>query len=106
MKSTPPRDCTKYKSLYPTDSANQEIAIPRLASDRNETAPERISAGSALPCVGLMAVRREFQPGLNRVDDLIEALYDLLSDSARNTATQTAKPIEAVDSACISGHTE
>jgi hypothetical protein len=53
-----------------------------------------------------MAVRREFQPGLNRVDDLIEALYDLLSDSARNTATQTAKPIEAVDSACISGHTE
>jgi hypothetical protein len=24
--------CTKYNSLYPTDSANQEIAILRLAA--------------------------------------------------------------------------
>jgi len=35
MRGRPARVSTKYKSLYPTDSEKQEIAIPRLASNQD-----------------------------------------------------------------------
>jgi hypothetical protein len=36
MRGKPATDSTKYNSLYPTDSANKEIAIPRLAAHRDD----------------------------------------------------------------------
>lgn len=103
--SAPPRGCTKYKSLYPTDSTNHEIAIQRLASDSGESGQSLPSLSSLV--VGLAAVRRRFQPGSTPVDDLVEALHELLTNGDDLAAVSPAvNPAELADSACVSGQPE
>jgi hypothetical protein len=107
MKTSPPRGCTKYKSLYPTDSANQKIAIPRIAGDCNSGLGERIFPESPLMPAGISAVRREFRPGTADLNNLIEALYELVSqipDSGKAPAPSNS--VQASDSACFSARTE
>lgn len=85
MMQTHPHDCTEYKSLYPTDSANQEIAIPRLASSRNDGQrarprpagfiPDQVLAGSSQDFI---PVQRIFQPRPAALEELLEVLHQLL----------------------------
>jgi hypothetical protein len=98
---------TKYKSLYPTDSGNQEIAIPRIATDCNEGAGERIAQEGSPATVGFSGVRREFRPGTADLNNLIEALYELVSQIPDSgTAPAPSNAVQAADSACISARTE
>ena len=51
MTSARPCNCTEYRSLFPTDSTKQDIAIPRLASsgEKSETAgPRDVRKGASM----------------------------------------------------------
>jgi hypothetical protein len=104
--SSPPIGCTKYKSLYPTDSTNQKIAIRRIAKySKQGEAPRNPQQASLL--AGLSVVRREFRPGTAAVDDLVDALFELLAANHDDTAGgRPSQPAKTVDSPCFSGQPE
>jgi hypothetical protein len=73
------RLCTQYKSLYSTNSGNQEATIGAIAG--NEISTTNAAAAETLPIIpGVVAIRRRFQPRLDRLEELIEALCELLTD--------------------------
>jgi hypothetical protein len=92
MTQTRPNDCTEYKSLYPTDSTNEQIAIPRIAGNRSDGGDERtlpepplrdlVSTGRP----DEMSVQRIFQPCAAILDELVEALHRLLLDVPESDA--------------------
>ena len=87
MKDTQPYICTEYKSLYPTDSTNQDIAIPRIAANRSDSGdarirrqePSRNQASIDRPR-DLMPVQRIFQPHPDALNELVEVLHRILLD--------------------------
>jgi methyl coenzyme M reductase subunit C-like uncharacterized protein (methanogenesis marker protein 7) len=106
MKAGPPL-CTKYDSLYPTDSANQEIAIPRIAANRKENIDNRIlpQASSSVPAQ--IRVHRRYQSEPSALDELVEALYRLITEgNDLAVGRHTSPSIEATDSTCFSAQQE
>jgi hypothetical protein len=70
---------------------NVEIAPPLPASHRAVAADQRRTSEGLQATMAAQGLRRQFESGVERLDDLIEALYELLTES---------------DSACNSGRTE
>jgi hypothetical protein len=101
------RLCTEYKSLYPTDSANREVAIRRIASNANHGDEGTVGVERRPFSPEPMVVHRHFEPRPDFSDDLVKALYQLLVHvEDGHTSASTSGPIRAIDSTCISGHPE
>ena len=100
----PPLVSTKYKSLYPTVSGNQQIAIPRLASHRHNGSAARIQPQATRRLPTPIVVHRQYQAGMPALDEVVEALYCLITDPV---VVPCAEPsIEVADSTCFSGQPE
>lgn len=106
MTQTRPNDCTEYKSLYPTDSANQQIAIPRIASAPSNSDARVQSESSHADQAprglrqDLMPVQRIFQPQASALRDLVEVLHQILLD-----VPETGAPA-GVEATCFSAAPE
>jgi hypothetical protein len=95
MRDRQPRVSTEYKSLYPSNSANQVLAIQRIAANEN-SAPEPQTEQEGHPVVpGGILVRRQYHPEKAALSDLIEALYHLLTERL------DAHGAKAVDPTCL-----
>jgi hypothetical protein len=104
MRSQPPRVSTKYKSLYPTDSENQDIAIPRLASHRHNCSGRQIDPQAPTRLPAPIVVHRHYEPEKAVLGDLVEALYCLITDPVAVPCASSS--IETADSTCFSAQPE